>query len=99
MRIFDGTLKKGDKIQLMSTNTAFEALKVGVFAPAMVEVQELAAGEVGFVIAGIKDVADAKGGYTVTLLLRQWVEALDGCKEVKPMVSSGLYPIDSVQYE
>jgi GTP-binding protein LepA len=99
VRIFDGVLKKGDKIQLMSTNSSFEALKVGVFAPAMIEVSELAAGEVGFVIAGIKDVADAKVGDTVTLLHRQCVQALDGFKEVKPMVFSGLYPIDTVQYE
>ncbi len=99
VRIFDGTLKKGDKIQLMSTNSSFEALKVGVFAPVMVEVSELAAGEVGFIIAGIKDVADAKVGDTVTLLHRQCLRALDGFKEVKPMVFSGLYPIDTVQYE
>ncbi len=99
VRIFDGTLKKGDKIQLMSTNSSFEALKVGVFAPAMIEVAELAAGEVGFIIAGIKDVADAKVGDTVTLLHRQCLHALDGFKEVKPMVFSGLYPIDTVQYE
>jgi GTP-binding protein LepA len=99
VRIFDGTLKKGDKIQLMATNSNFEALKVGVFAPAMVEVPELAAGEVGFIIAGIKDVADAKVGDTVTLLHRQCEKALEGFKEVKPMVFSGLYPIDTVQYE
>jgi len=99
IRIFDGTLKKGDKIQLMATNSSFEALKIGVFAPVMVEVPELAAGEVGFVIAGIKDVADAKVGDTVTLLHRQCQVPLDGFKEVKPMVFSGLYPIDTVQYE
>jgi len=99
VRIFDGTLKKGDKIQLMSTNCAFEALKVGVFAPTMVEVPELAAGDVGFIIAGIKDVADAKVGDTVTLLHRQCEVPLDGFKEVTPMVFSGLYPIDTVQYE
>jgi len=99
VRIFDGTLKKGDKIQLMATNSSFEALKVGVFAPVMREVQELTAGEVGFVIAGIKDVADAKVGDTVTLLHRQCLVPLDGFKEVQPMVFSGLYPIDTVQYE
>lgn len=99
VRIFDGTLKKGDKIQLMATNSSFEALKVGVFAPVMREVPELAAGEVGFVIAGIKDVADAKVGDTVTLLQRQCSVPLDGFKEVQPMVFSGLYPIDTVQYE
>jgi GTP-binding protein LepA len=99
VRLFDGTLKKGDKIQLMSTNKAYEALKVGVFSPVMVEVPQLTAGEVGFVIAGIKDVADAKVGDTVTLLHRQCTEMLGGFKEVKPMVFSGLYPIDTAQYE
>ncbi|MDR3578616.1 MAG: translation elongation factor 4 [Oryzomonas sp.] len=99
VRLFDGTLKKGDKIQLMSTNRSYEALKVGVFAPVMREVPELSAGEVGFVIAGIKDVADAKVGDTVTLLNRQCERALAGFKEVKPMVFSGLYPIDTAQYE
>jgi GTP-binding protein LepA len=83
----------------MATNSTFEALKVGVFSPVMMEVSELAAGEVGFIIAGIKDVADAKVGDTVTLLHRQCEKALDGFKEVKPMVFSGLYPIDTVQYE
>jgi GTP-binding protein LepA len=99
VRIFDGTLKKGDKIQLMSTNKAYEALKVGIFAPVMREVPQLAAGEVGFVIAGIKDVADAKVGDTVTLFHRQCAAPLSGFKEVKPMVFSGLYPIDTSQYE
>jgi len=99
VRLFDGTLKKGDKIQLMSTNRSYEALKVGVFAPVMSEVPGLSAGEVGFVIAGIKDVADAKVGDTVTLLNRQCERALAGFKEVQPMVFSGLYPIDTAQYE
>jgi GTP-binding protein LepA len=99
VRLFDGALKKGDKIQLMSTNRAYEALKVGVFAPVMREVPLLSAGEVGFVIAGIKDVADAKVGDTVTLLNRQCERPLAGFKEVKPMVFSGLYPIDTAQYE
>ncbi len=99
VRIFDGTLKKGDKIQLMSTNSTYEALKVGIFAPVMKEVPSLSVGEVGFVIAGIKDVADAKVGDTVTLLHRQCETPLTGFKEVKPMVFSGLYPIDTNQYE
>ena len=99
VRLYDGILKKGDKILLMSTGSSYEALKVGVFAPAMVEVAELAAGEVGFVIAGIKEVADAKVGDTVTLFHRQCGQALGGFKEVKPMVFSGLYPIDTSQYE
>ena len=99
VRIIDGTLKKGDKILLMSNRKSHEALKVGVFAPVMVEKSELSAGEVGFVIAGIKDVADAKVGDTVTLFHKPCAEPLAGFKEVKPMVFSGLYPIDPAQYE
>jgi GTP-binding protein LepA len=99
VRIFDGTLKKGDKVLLMSSGRSYEALKIGVFAPAMVEVATLCAGEVGFIIAGIKEVKDAKVGDTVTLLNRQCEAPLSGFKEVKPMVFSGLYPIDTAQYE
>jgi GTP-binding protein LepA len=99
VRIFDGTLKKGDKIQLMASGRAHEALKVGVFAPAMVEAASLSAGEVGFIIAGIKEVKDAKVGDTVTLLHNPCDAPLAGFKEVKPMVFSGLYPIDTAQYE
>ncbi|MFZ3208191.1 MAG: translation elongation factor 4 [Geobacteraceae bacterium] len=99
VRILDGILRKGDKIQIISTKRSYETLKVGVFAPMMREMEQLAAGEVGFVIAGIKDVADAKVGDTVTLLHNPCAKALEGFKEVKPMVFSGLYPIDTVQYE
>jgi GTP-binding protein LepA len=99
VRILDGTLSTGDKIQIISTKRSYETLKVGVFAPVMREVRQLAAGEVGFVIAGIKDVADAKVGDTITLLHNPCAKALEGFKEVKPMVFSGLYPIDTVQYE
>lgn len=103
VRIFDGKISKGDKILLMSTSRTYEALKVGVFAPVMTEVASLSAGEVGFVIAGIKDVADAKVGDTLThaltLKARPCAAALPGFKEVKPMVFSGLYPIDTSQYE
>jgi GTP-binding protein LepA len=99
VRILDGTLKKGEKILLMSGGRSYEVLKVGVFSPAMVEVRSLSAGEVGFVIAGIKEVQDAKVGDTVTLLSRPCDAPLPGFKEVKPMVFSGLYPIDTAQYE
>jgi GTP-binding protein LepA len=99
VRILDGTLKKGDKILLMSGGRSYEVLKVGVFAPGMVEVRSLSAGEVGFVIAGIKEVKDAKVGDTVTILNRPCDAPLPGFKEVKPMVFSGLYPIDTAQYE
>jgi len=99
VRIYDGTLKKGDKIKLVAGGQSYEALKVGVFAPAMVEVPSLSAGEVGFIIAGIKEVNDAKVGDTVTLFHRPCAVPLSGFKEVKPMVFSGLYPIDTAQYE
>ncbi len=103
VRIFDGVLTKGDKILVMATNSSYEALKVGVFSPVMTEVKSLSAGEVGFVIAGIKDVADAKVGDTITHALSQskkpCAAAFPGFKEVKPMVFSGLYPIDTSQYE
>jgi len=103
VRLFDGTLSKWDRLLLMSTGRTYEALKVGVFAPVMTEVAALTAGEVGFVIAGIKDVADAKVGDTLThavsLKSKPCAAALPGFKEVKPMVFSGLYPIDTAQYE
>jgi len=99
VRIIDGVLKKGDKIQLMSNRKTHEVLKVGVFSPHPVEISELAAGEVGFVIAGIKVVADAKVGDTITHLHRPTATPLAGFKEVKPMVFSGLYPIDTNEYD
>jgi GTP-binding protein LepA len=99
IRVLDGVLKKGDKILLMINGSSYETLKIGVFAPVMREAASLSAGEVGFVIAGIKDVKDAKVGDTVTLLHRPCEAPLPGFKEVKPMVFSGLYPIDTVQYE
>jgi len=99
VRVFDGTIKKGDKVLLMSSGRSYEALKIGVFAPAMIEAATLSAGEVGFIIAGIKEVKDAKVGDTVTLLNRPCAAPLSGFKEVKPMVFSGLYPIDTAQYE
>ncbi len=98
-RIFDGSLKKGDKIQLMSNRKSYEVLKLGVFSPHPLEVSQLGAGEVGFVIAGIKVVADAKVGDTITHLHRPAAKALPGYKEVKPMVFSGLYPVDTADYD
>lgn len=99
VRVMDGTLRKGDKIKLMANNKTHEVLKVGAFSPHPVELPELAAGEVGFVIAGIKVVHDAKVGDTITLLNRSADQPLPGFKEVKPMVFSGLYPIDSGDYD
>jgi GTP-binding protein LepA len=99
VRILDGSVKRNDKIQVMSSGRTFDVLKVGVFSPAMFEVTSLSAGEVGFIIAGMKDVKDARVGDTITLLNKPCDSPLTGFKEVKPMVFSGLYPIDTVQYE
>ncbi len=99
VRVIDGAMKKGDKIRLMESRTEHEILKVGVFAPHTVAVDELTAGEVGFITASIKVVADAKVGDTITHVRNPTAKALPGFKDVKPMVFSGLYPIDSGDYE
>ncbi len=99
VRIVEGTLRKGDKIQFMANRKNYELLKVGVFSPHPVEVTQLAAGEVGFIIAGIKVVQDAKVGDTITHLHRPAEKPLPGFKEVKPMVFSGLYPVDTSEYD
>lgn len=99
IRVIDGELKKGDKIELMASKGTYEVLKVGVFSPGPVPRGSLNAGEVGFMIAGIKVVQDAKVGDTITHLHRKAAEALPGFQEVLPMVFSGLYPIDTSEYE
>ena len=99
VRVIDGIVRKGDKIKLMMTGGSYEVQKVGAFTPHPVELSELAAGEVGFVIANIKVVEDAKIGDTITHLHQGASQALAGFKEVKPMVFSGLYPIDSADYD
>ncbi len=99
VRVFDGVMKKGVKMKFVSTGKAFEVDKVGVFAPHPVEKKELFAGEVGFVIAGIKEVGETKIGDTITDVLHPTDNPLPGFKTVKPMVFSGLYPVDSSEYE
>ncbi len=99
VRIFEGTVKKGDKIRLMATGGVYEVNRVGAFSPHPVELPSLSAGEVGFVIAGIKVVEDAKVGDTMTHHHQPALKALPGYQVVKPMVFSGLYPIDSGEYD
>jgi GTP-binding protein LepA len=99
VRIVDGVLRKGDKIRLMASGRDYETLRVGVFSPHPVEIGVLSAGEVGFITAAIKVVQDAKVGDTITHVRRQAETALAGFKEVKPMVFSGLYPVDSGDYD
>lgn len=99
VRVIDGTLKPKEKIRLMATGAQHLSEQVGVFTPKSVQRTQLSAGEVGFVIAGIKELADAKVGDTVTHTDRQATEALAGFKEVKPQVFAGLYPTESNQFE
>ncbi len=97
-RIMDGVLSKGDKIRFMASGGEYEVLKLGVFAPQPLNVKSLSAGEVGFIICGIKDIRDIAVGDTVTSAKKPASEPLAGFEKVKPMVFSGLFPIDSVQY-
>lgn len=99
VRVIDGVLKPKDKIRLMATRTEFLCEQVGVFTPKSLQKTSLSAGEVGFVIAGIKELASAKVGDTVTLATRPATEPLAGFKEVKPQVFAGLYPVESNQFE
>jgi GTP-binding protein LepA len=92
-------MQKGTKIRMMASGHAFEVLRLGVFSPGSVEVAELNAGEVGFVMAGIKEVAETQIGDTITTDDRPAQEPLPGFKPMKPMVFSGLYPTDSGQYQ
>jgi len=99
VRVIDGTLRKGMKIRLVATQQSFVVEQVGVLTPKFIEVGELSVGEVGFMAAGIKRVADTKIGDTVTEDSRPTLEPFPGYQEIKPMVFSGLYPTDTAQYE
>ncbi len=99
VRVFDGTVRPGMKMRLMAAGKEYEIDKVGVFRPKMETVPQLAAGDVGYIIAGIKTVGDTKIGDTITDAARPAENALAGYKEIKPMVFSGLYPVENIQYE
>ena len=99
MRIFDGTIRKGTKIRMMSSGRVFEVTRVGIYAPEPVEVAEMKAGEVGFLMAGIKEVKETRIGDTITADERPASEPLAGFKPMKPMVFSGLYPTDATEYQ
>ncbi len=98
-RVIDGTLKKGTKIRFFNTGREYLVETIGVNRPRPTPIGELGPGEVGFITASIKTVADVQIGDTITEAARPVSEALPGFKEVKPMVFAGLYPIDSAQYE
>jgi GTP-binding protein LepA len=99
VRVMDGSLKPKDKILLMATGAIHLCEQVGVFTPKSRQRETLSAGEVGFIIAGIKELKDAKVGDTVTLAERRAAAALPGFKEIQPQVFAGLYPVESNQYE
>src|SRR5689334_22161198 len=97
VRVKQGTIKKGSKIRLLATQKDFEVVSVGAFAPHPVDLDTLSVGDVGFVIANIKQVSDTKIGDTITESERPAV-ALGGFKNVKPMVFAGIFPTDSARY-
>ena len=99
VRVFDGVLRSGMMIQFMSTGNVYEVMQVGVFAPRPLAVAELGPGEVGFVMANIKTVTEAHVGDTITDAQRPSSDKLPGFKAVKSMVFSGLFPIESHQYD
>ena len=99
IRVFNGTLRRKDKIHVMSTGRSYQAEKVGVFTPKPLECDSLQPGEVGFLVAGIKEIDGAPVGDTITKLDRKTPRALPGFKEVRPRVFSGLYPVSSDDYE
>lgn len=99
VRVVNGTLRPKDKIQLMATGANHLCEQLGVFTPKSQQRSELTAGEVGFVIAGIKELKDARVGDTITSAYKPASEPVPGFKEVKPQVFAGLYPVESNQYE
>ena len=98
VRMIDGTLRPGMKVRFMATAQDYPIESIGVFSPKPIPVDELAAGEVGFLTANIKNVRDAQIGDTVTETARQTVTPFPGFKELKPMVFAGLYPVEGHQY-
>jgi GTP-binding protein LepA len=104
-RVVDGVLRKGDRIRMMATNAVYPLEQIGVFTPKSMPREELRAGEVGFLIAGIKELQAAKVGDTITLEKKlpnnagPATEALPGFKEIQPQVFAGLYPTEASEYE
>jgi GTP-binding protein LepA len=99
LRLFDGMIKKGMRISFMSNSSVYEVEAAGVFKIALVETNELSTGEVGYIIAGIKTVNDVRVGDTVTGADNPCDKPLPGFREVKPVVFSSIYPVDSNDYE
>ncbi|MFS4741260.1 translation elongation factor 4 [Staphylococcus aureus] len=98
IRIVDGVVKAGDKIRMMATGKEFEVTEVGINTPKQLPVDELTVGDVGYIIASIKNVDDSRVGDTITLASRPASEPLQGYKKTNPMVYCGLFPIDNKNY-
>ncbi|QKS73204.1 elongation factor 4 [Paenalkalicoccus suaedae] len=98
IRIVQGTVKPGEKIRMMATGKEFEVQEVGVFTPKPISQEELTVGDVGFLVASVKNVADTRVGDTITHANRPTPEALPGYRKLNPMVFCGLYPVDTNDY-
>jgi GTP-binding protein LepA len=98
-RIVDGTLKKGQRIRMLGTDAAYDVDRVGVFTPKRVEISELGPGEIGFLTASIKEVADTRVGDTITDDRKPVTEPLPGFRPAIPVVFCGLFPVDAAQFE
>ena len=98
IRIFDGKVKKGDKILMMQTQKVFEVTEVGIFVPNTKEVDVLSAGDVGYLAGSIKTIADVKVGDTITSAENPIEKPLEGYKEVQPVVFCGIFPVDGAKY-
>ncbi len=99
VRVMDGTVSLGERVKLMATGALYEITRLGVFAPEAVDRRSLSAGEVGFLVAGVKRLEDAKVGDTLTHKDRSATEPLPGFRVVKPMVFSGIFTVDSAEHE
>jgi GTP-binding protein LepA len=99
VRVFDGRIRPGMKIRFMATCKEYEVMKTGVLTPKPLDTDGLSAGEVGYLIAGIKNISDTRIGDTITDAANPAAEQLAGYKEIKPMVFCGLYPVETNQYE
>ncbi|HOT76507.1 MAG TPA: translation elongation factor 4 [Candidatus Wallbacteria bacterium] len=99
VRVFDGEIKKGQRIKFMANNKEYEVIETGVLMPKMTEVASLSSGHVGFVAANVKTVSDLRIGDTITSADCPAKEPMAGYKDIKPMVFCGVYPVDNTKYE
>ncbi len=99
VRLMDGVVKTGDMIKFMATDKDYEVLKLGVFSPYATNLEQLEAGEVGFIICGMKDIRDVKVGDTVTDAKKPALSPLPGFQKIKPMVFSGIFPVEASDFE